>query len=357
MKKYLHILVQTSPYFTDELIDLINNELDLSKYNTFVTHEKCILNLNTKNNIYYNQNMVDAINEEFENYDYIFIHAMNFSFFELLKIKKEARKKFIWLLWGHDIYGYHRKKLRFLYKQLKLRLRIMLLRNIYGFGYGFEYDQKQAYKLLPSKVKAYHLPYGYEKNFKQCYDRYCNIEKNDDKINVLIGHCGYDFINHIEIMKKLKKINNENIVINLVLSYGGSKKYIEKVKKYANDNFAKTNIVIIDELMSDKEYLKFLSGIDIAIFDYKHSAGLANIYKLLYLGKKLYLNKYGILYKGINEYQDIPVFKTQDICCSYDEFSRLLNEQEKNNCYEYARKHISGEVILELWKEFFYNNN
>ena len=356
MKKYLHILVQTSPYFTDTLIDLINNELNLSKYNTFITHEKRILDLNTKNNIYYNDNMVDAINEEFENYDYIFVHAMNFTIQELLKINREARKKFIWLTWGHDLYGYSRYKILMLIKQIKLRLKMFLLKDIYGFGFGFEYDQLQARKLLSKKVKTFHIPYGYIKGSEEVYDKY-HEDRNDpnDNLNVLIGHNGFNFHNHIKIMKKIKKYAGK-ININLVLSYGGSKKYVEKVKKYAYNNFDIENVNIIDRLVNDVDYFKFLYSIDIAIFDYKHSAALGNIYKLLYLGKKLYLNKNGIIYKGISEYKDIPIFKTQDIGCSYDDFSKLLTADEKDRCNEYAKWHISDKAILKLWKDFFNKN-
>ncbi len=359
MKKYLHILEQTSPSFTDQFIYMINSKLELSKYNTFYTHEKRILSLtdNQKNNnIYYSDDMVKVINEEYSNYDYIFIHAMNFGILELFKIEKEAKKKFIWLTWGHDLYGYDNNKIIMFLKQIKLRLRVALLKNIYAVGYGFEYDKKQIYKLLPNKVKTFHIPYGYEEGIEEFYNNYRENDDNNHYINVLIGHCGFKFINHIKIMKKIKKIYNKNIVLNLVLSYGGSKKYIEKVKKYAYNNFDKENINILDKRLNKKEYFDFLAHMDIAIFDYKHSSGLDNISALLYFGKKLYLNKKGVLYKGIDSYKNVPIFDIQSISKSYNNFSKLLSKEQKRECYEYAKTHISDKEILQLWKNFFDNN-
>ena len=355
MKKYLHILEQTSLNLTSTLIKMYNEDLLLRDYNTFYTKDKSIFDANkNQGNVCFNTDLVEVINSEYKNYDYIFIHAMNFSISELLKIKRDAKKKFIWLTWGHDLYGYDVNKFIMFLKQIKLRIRMLLIRNIYGFGYSFDYDAIQVHKLLPKKVETFHLPYGWAIT----EELFSDIDTNhtNESINVLIGHCGFSFVDHIKMMKQLKQIYSKNMTINLILSYGGSAKYINKVKKFAYDNFDRESINIIENKMSEKEYTRFLSTIDIAIFDYRHSSGLGNIYKLLYLGKKIYLNKKGILYKGMETYGKIPLFKTEDISKSYDEFSKMLTKKEKLECRKFASSYSSNKASIGLWKMFFDEN-
>ena len=351
MKKYLHIFEQTAEPLTSSLIKMYNSDLNLHDYNTFYTKDKIIYENNKdEKNVFYDTDMVKVINDEFVNYDYIFIHAMNFSITELLKIRKEAKQKFIWLTWGHDLYGYDSNSFIMFLKQIKLRMRIALLKEIYGLGYTFEYDAIQAQKLLPKTVKTLHIPYLW--SFKKG-DSFDGCSKDHSKLNVLIGHCGFNFIEHIKVMKQLKKIYNENMVINLVLSYGGTEKYIEKVKKYAFNNFDKADINIIDKKMSEREYTEFLSTIDVAIFEYKHSCGLGNIYRLLHLGKKIYLNKNGIIYKGLSSVEKMPLFKTEDIGKSFDDFSNPLSAKEEKICKDFAFYYASDESVLKLWSDFF----
>lgn len=349
MKKYLHIIDQRSSVFTFQVIQLINDELGYSDNNLFVTFDdKLVEKCYNYGNVSYSSDLVKYINDNYKNYDYIFIHAMNFKLRELLKIKKKAIEKFIWCVWGHDLYPKQEKGLT---PKIKKLLKHNILKRVYGVGIGFEYDKYQIYELLSKNTRIFWIPYGYIKGIDETYSKVYNNPIKNNETRVLIGHSGYPFLNHKELINKLTKYKNEKIKVCLVLSYG-EKDYIEDVKEYAISQLGKDKVEIITDLMEDMEYLQYLNGIDIAIFDYKHQAALGNIYRLLYLGKKIFLDRSGIIYKECID-QQLTVFSVDEIENQFENFKRKLTKIQKEKNHKFGYQHISDKIILEAWKEFF----
>lgn len=350
MKKYLHVIDQVSPTFTLQTIVLINEIINMSDNSKFITtDEKLFKDTQKYDNIVYEKKIVKYLNDNYQKFDYIFIHAMNFSIKDLLKINPEVMKKVIWCVWGHDLYV--RKETKMLKKiksKIKSIVKYMILKNIYAVGIGFGYDAIQVRKVVGNNPKIFFMPYGYEKGMKAKYEKIYNENKEKSDLKIMIGHSGYEFLNHIEIMKKLKRFENENIKISLILAYG-KKEYIENVKKYAYDNFAKNKIEIIENLTTDEEYMRYLNSVDIAIFDFSHQAALGNIWKLAYLEKKIFLRDDGIIKTAF----DLEFLHSNDVeeldTISFKELSEELSIKEKKRLHNYGELYLDDEVVENAW--------
>ena len=195
--------------------------------------------------------------------------------------------------------------------------------------------------------------YGYEKGKREYINNLIeeeNVIKKDEECRVMIGHNGYPFLNHLRIIDLLKKYKNENIKICLVLSYGNPE-YAKKVKQYAIENFGQAKVEIISEMMPYKDYINYLKTIDICILDYKHQAALGNLWLLLYLEKKIYLNSRGILKLATN-FEGAETYNVEQISqMNFKEFSKELSNPK--SCKKSAEYYMDEQNILEMWKNAF----
>lgn len=297
------------------------------------------------------------MNREYINYDYIFIHAMNFSCKQLLKLNKKVYKKIIWCVWGHDLYFNNECNNIVSKSREKIKKKIIkyLLESIYAVGIGFGYDSIEVRKIVGDKPKIKFLPYGYEKGAIEKYQKVFNkIKQNSNECKIMIGHSGFEFLNHIEILKKLLKYKDEKIIISLVFSYGENS-HMESVKKFVFDNFDSKKIEIINNMMNDEEYMNYLNTVDIAIFDFKHQAALGNMWKLSYLGKKIYLNDDGIL-KMAFDLEGLDSYNISEISSmNFNEFSRTIEHDEKIKLHRYGERYLNENNVKNAWKKMFKN--
>lgn len=82
--------------------------------------------------------------------------------------------------------------------------------------------------------------------------------------------------------------NFDNINIYAPLSYG-DKKYADSIKNIGIARF-KNRFIALESFMQFDEYIAFLNNIDIAIFKQNRQQAMGNIFVLLALGKKVYLD-------------------------------------------------------------------
>lgn len=134
------------------------------------------------------------------------------------------------------------------------------------------------------------------------------------------------------------------------MSYGcGGTLYADKIEKYAKKIFG-SNVFVYKDFMDKSEYWSFLESIDVAIFDNKYQAALGNIFLLLYLDKKLYLCKKGIISKELRE-DGIEVYDADRIGkVSVEDFFRK-NKNLTNIQYGYNR--LDRTSIAKQWEEAF----
>lgn len=348
MKKFLHIIDQISPIFTSQIIELVNGKLGLENNSKFVTFDKQLVTKMSYQNVELNENLINYINKNYKQYDYIFIHAMNFGIRQLIHLKKQAIKKFIWCVWGHDLYLKPRNSL----DRMKFKLRRNILKKIYGVGIGFHMDLLEIRKSIGYEPRCFFLPYGYDKGTYKNYLQIYNSVNSNKKLNIMVGHNAAEELNHIAVLEKLKRFANNNINIILVLAYGPTDN-AEKVAKYAVDNFGEHNVTIFRDLLGPIDYMKLLSTVDVAIFDNPRQIALGNIWKLAFLGKKIFLNDDSIIKNAL----DLLGLKTHYVSeidkMTFQEFSSQLSLNDIDRLHSYGDTFVNEHNIEQAWRTAF----
>ncbi|MBM6752283.1 TDP-N-acetylfucosamine:lipid II N-acetylfucosaminyltransferase [Mediterraneibacter glycyrrhizinilyticus] len=359
--KYLHYMKIPSPVYNNMIIEMIanNKQFDINEHEFIITNRESFEVSKKYKNVIFDPNYnVDKINHNSRNYDYIFIHGFSFKYYEQLLLKKKSLKKMIWCVWGHDLYKiseYNRREdenpiLRLIKKILFYTVQIPKIKNIFAIGAGFEYDRLEAKKIYGIK-NVVSAPYGLGYDLALIDKVMMNYDSSFQErktINVMIGHCAYSFLKHMEVMRLLERFKGENIKIMLPLNYGD-----ERYKAELLSALKKTDLEyeVLLEFMKAEDYLEYLKKVDIAIFDFKHQAAMATIMILLYMGKKIYLPKDSIVYKGFLK-EGIEVFdyeKIQDE--SYEIFSDFSFDKSKG--IQFTRKRLDINWISGEWKALF----
>ena len=264
----------------------------------------------------------EFINEHAKEYNKIFLHSLFLSPDEILRLTDDAAKKIVWIVWGHDLYTVKKKQKWTASRLIKESIHTAkkIIRGTYirafqknravarkvglfhAIGIGYYYDEKEIRKKYGKTVPVVYGPYfskGVEEEAQELRKKHLNINKST--IDILIGHSGYEFLEHEKNLLRLSKYKDENIRIHMVLSYGASEDRIQMLTAMAENIFGKEKCVIQTEMMDKKDYFNYLTNIDVAIFSFKHQSALANAKRLLFMGAKLYLNPKGVLYKGFRD--------------------------------------------------------
>ena len=368
MKKNLHLMSVYSSFSTD-LVRELNEHFPKDK-NLFIFRFatpkteffiNCIENPNAFN--------VDYINEHCAEYQTIFVHYMFLQPHQLMRLTDEAARKIIWVVWGDDLYHLNirnetsfnlRKALRNLfftwsncslvYQYAKKRAKEKV-RLFKGIGIGYSYDEVKIRDLYGDAPPVFYAPYfSHEGSMPSLMSmREMHSNKNNDHINVLIGHSGFKFLKHDKILRLLSKYKNEKIHINLVLSYGASEKRIRSLSALAIKLFGEEKTTVLTERIPKEEYFRFLASMDIAIFPFKHQSALGNTIRLAYCGVKLYLDPEGALAKGflINGVKTANYYEI--LSQSWEQFCERPRDIDLNSplfdCFDY-QKNVSAWNLL-----------
>lgn len=192
----------------------------------------------------------------------------------ILKENPLLLKKCFWIMWGGDFY----------FPQKQSELQKYVIENVPYLVTGTkgEVDYvRNNYNAKGEHIEAFVYTSNLFKEIK-------SSPKIDDKIRILVGNSSTETNQHFEVFNKLEIYKNENIEIFVPLSYGDFK-YGMQVMKVGYEIFGDKFKPIID-FMNEQDYYKFLSTIDIGIFNHNRQQGMGNIITLLGMGKKVYMN-------------------------------------------------------------------
>ena len=261
----------------------------------------------------------EYINEHAPEYQRIFLHSLFLGPSELLRLSDDAAKKIVWIVWGHDLYSATKKKKWTLQSTIPEAIHVLkkVLRGTYireykkkrqvarkvgsfsAIGIGYPYDEVEIRKKYGNTVPVVYGPIlSAPFKGKGVPMRKIHLERNSETVNVLLGHSGFEFLEHEKYLKKLSKYKDCSMHVFLVLSYGASDERIKKLRSLALKYLGEDKCTLITEEMSRREYYEFLSTIDVAIFPFKHQSALGNTLRLAYTGCKLYFHPDGVLAKG-----------------------------------------------------------
>ena len=353
--KYVHFLWQGGALFNKRIISLINDEENGFDVEThlFVTPYKHIYDeIKQYPNVVFEEKIppqsAQLINTYAERGDWLFLHGMC-STTQALKIKLKNQKKIIWRTWGHDVGGYPYKKNDFLKNAVKFLLNQLWKWEVKRFrmiGTANIVDDISLQRKF-GKIKTTYINYPAKNNLQMFEEIQKDKPSHGNTVNVLIGHSGIDTDNHIEVIDRMKNLYGENICMVFVLSYGDAG-YVQKVKAYIEENCPKDKVRMIEEPMPIEEYSRFLADMDVAIFDGMKSYALSNISILLYFGKKIFLNRQGVLAEAFAK-EKVPFRYTDEIAKM--SIQELSSETETTDLSEASLFPTGYEESVRRWKK------
>ena len=357
-----------SPIFNEEFISITNTSSRESSHFFVLKHYNENI-LKNKNNCIIDKNMfrVKNIKLLLGKYDFVVLHSNFFSKLEIMSFKTRHLKKMIWCVWGHDLYKvdmvpktvslliWVRNILKSVFKPYIDRLIRRRISKFAAVVIGYNADKieiKNKYGKIPILSGLYGSGY-YKNDIDSILEEKSN--STQESINILIGHNAFPYLKHEKYLNILQKYKNENIKIYLLLSYG----YMDYAEKIANMALSlyKNKVVVINAFMDKIEYLKLLSNIDIAIFDFEHQAAFGNLISLIYMKKKIYLSAQGIMSKGLR-LENIIVYDCDDI--GKIDYKDFVSHDPTDYNTIYVEKLLDKEYIANQWNNvwgYFENNS
>lgn len=350
--KYIHFFYHDDLKFNPRIVEMVNdrdNGFDANEH-LFITPYKHVYDAISKydNVILYDTSKPSSarmINEYAEIGNWLIIHSLPI-WYETLKIKRKYRGKIIWRTWGHE-FGYLTPKSNQPAKNfVKKIVSALIKREINQFravGIANAVDELDIRERF-GEVPTFELNYPTKNSDKALKEARDNNIAERDVTNVLIGHSGHPVDNHIGIVDALEKYKDERIQLYFILSYG-NEEYIKRVKEYIKDSWGEKATVISD-FMPYADFLKFCATMDIAIFDGPKSYALGNVGALLFLEKKLFLRRDGVLCRAFIK-DNIPFNCTDEIeNMSFEEFTKKLKYSNKTSSSLYEK---SYREYIENW--------
>lgn len=180
----------------------------------------------------------------------------------------------------------------------------------------------------------------------------------DGRVRIQIGHNGFRFNNHVHTLRLLENIMNspesKRLELVLPISYGNNPisnnvSYVRALRNYAEMKYP-FNVSFLTKIMPANEYTRFLSTVDIAIFNAERQNGLGNILQLLYMGKKVYMSPNNPLFP----YLTSKGFEIHDVNeLEHISIEELLAPVKTSYPNPWIQNAFGMESTAKLWRNVF----
>ncbi|MBW8198971.1 TDP-N-acetylfucosamine:lipid II N-acetylfucosaminyltransferase [Flagellimonas abyssi] len=316
----LHFLLDEK--ITDQVIANFESVSKKNKFLVFSKTQKPLKHIKTENqNIFVYDFEEQDINEVLNKIkpNGIILHAYHLEFAKtLLNIKHNV--KVAWVAWGFDIYGLPKIKpltyapltdsfLRSTSFFLETK-RMILANDLYRKIFFFLLRKEDRYTLifksldkvdyfttyLAEDYSYFSKYYPNDMDFIKCtftsIDQYLGGNKDISitsvASNILIGNSNTPESNHLDVMIKLKNLQQDSMSVFVPLSYGENRKYKSTVLEKGKSLFGKNFRPLLD-FMEKGEYLKILRTCATGIFYHYRQQAMGNIIAMLFMGARIYM--------------------------------------------------------------------
>lgn len=300
----------------------------------------------------------------------IVVHGFTFQIKWLILLylcREQLAKKGIWVIWGVDLYNYHRttgnKLINALINHMEDKVReacrtsvavfptdVAVFKRIFG-------DQKTIFcSMLGFTQSSFDQWDALLEERAEKEKKYLNAFELDRKrISIQVGHNAFPFNEHGSSLTMLQTYREHNLLITMPVSYGNdygdqNKNYVEDLKHLAYNLFPVEKIRFLTNIMPLHKYYEFLAAVDVAILPAPRQNALGNIIPLMYMGKKVFLSQENPLFNFFKS-KGFEIYNVKDIAhMSYEEFVTPIKSSYPNpwikNCY-------SLESNVKRWKVVF----
>lgn len=303
------------------------------------------------------------LRKEFKKADAIIFNSLIFNNRKYLVIIAALSKyldKAAWIEWGGDLYNW-RIAPSCLKNKFYNYVNSMIRSKVGYVGLTFEADEYEFSKQFPhSKAKLFYTPLPFHENrrslVEDCVARSV-IHYPNAPLRVQVSHNSIQVNNHITTLYSLSCLDDGDFQVFLPVSYGafgvngqlGGQSYKIAVCSVAKSLFGK-RAFFLNKQYPLKRYLMYLRSIDVAIFDSERPIGLANIYYLLQMGKKVYLNGASPQYRFLKS-KGVRVFDSRAIPnMTFTEFAEPVNDVDPEG---FVAKKFTPKLEIKHWGALF----
>ncbi len=378
---YLHLMIDN--IYSQTFIEFIDNGFDMKQHVFVIVNPK-------KKLTYVREDQFDNLIVFSTHEIYKEIHTE-----KLLKLIQDSRKVIIhflkdhicwlmcrydinkeinWVLWGADFYNYIDIKLyddktaKFLehigYQRpdnqnctpkgkVFLRFRKGAIRRVdYLLGFN-ELEAKfvESKYITSARYKKFVYPNVVE--LKKTIETKISSEhefnfKKEYKHVFMLGNSGDPSNNHLEILYKLKEMNNREFCVFVPLAYGNQlyiKELLRVGKQILGEQFKP-----LTKFLAPSKYIDILRQIDVAFMNHNRQQAFGNIVSLLHDGKKVYMKKNLVTYKFF-KIQGLKVFDIERMG-SIDEIVSVNSSISENQNAAIFRE-MSEKYIKNLYEVIF----
>lgn len=331
MKKFLHLIIDSNYVFN--FIDKLN------KYPSINSHEFVSIGkisdvriIREYNISIYSRNRIKSLIDSLQYTDFS-IHYLSIESTQILHEIKNEVIRVHWFYWGSDMYipfkkfsynllenstyNYYKefgtftstqnriinflKKVKYGYlknlsdENFQLCKRKNAIKRVDYFWHYNHFDYELLKELYSSKAK-FNKFYYFETNYSQL--KITDISGNR-KINVQVGNSASITNNHFEVLNLLLRFREDPIQIFVPNVYGDM-----NLSRFLESSFKRMFngcLEFIRDRLDISSYNNWLESIDIAIMNHRRTEAAGNIFVLLAMGKKVYMNSYSNLYLWLKE--------------------------------------------------------
>lgn len=317
-------------------------------YVCFLNTEKSLL-VKPKDNLFFYHG-TETLNIDFSKVEKVVIHFLEYN-------KTIFCNKFVpnnisiyWILWGGDLYntllncrGYKLGCSRQFYP-LAVNLRFLVSR----MGYlgdrekvMLQFISHRVHYFVANCIEEYHLlqkylpqqtqHIKYKDFFYYPIDQILNTKLMDtwaEGNNILLGNSASFTNNHKYVLKILSRLNLNGKTIIAPISYGGTPKYREHIKRFGCKLFTEA-FQPVESFLSLDEYNQLMSSAEICVYGSWRQEAMGNIIIALYLGAKVFLSKHSPLLPWFRE-MGIAIFELESIDDDQIFFPLATNLKKKN---------------------------
>lgn len=302
----------------------------------------------------------------------VYFHFYNPTFYLILKKLKKHNENLIsyWFFWSAEFYNlpeikdnqylsfskkYSSKnyskpsKIKDLIKNVinkfdeKLYIHKEFIKSFNEIDYfvsTFELDFKNIQKYSKSNFEYKYFVYL---SLEQVIENFSEVNFQNDEKTIMIGNSSNPSLNHYEVIELLTNYNIKNKIF-IPLSYGDL-----KYKSYLLESISKfnLNIEVLNDFSDLNEYNCILSKVSFAFFNCPNQIAFGNIISLIWYGAKIYLHKNSSVYHELKKW-GLKIFTMDQV---FDNgILTPLSYDEKNSNREILKKHLSEEVVTNIYK-------
>lgn len=175
--------------------------------------------------------------------------------------------------------------------------------------------------------------------------------KPSETLMIMLGNSAASENCHLDILKKLAHLKNENIHLICPLSYGGPERYVKKVIRKGKKQFSNKFIPIVDFMPSEK-YFGLFRNIDVAIYNNSRQQGLGNIAEMLRQGKKVYMRTTTPMWEHFGG-RGQKIYDVKELAgITFDNLAKFPYEEALNNINADVQLRKDKWAII-LWEQVF----